>query len=238
MSRHYVLIPAAGSGSRMGSERPKQYLPLAGKPMIAHTVQAFQQSARIEAIYVVLSSDDTDWEACVSTTHLNPSAVPVHVLRCGGATRAETVLNGLEKMPVKAEDWVLVHDAARPGITLEMLNRLLDTLQDDPVGGLLAIPLADTLKRADKHQRVEKTEPRESLWQAQTPQMFRHAMLKQALTQAGGLPTDEAQAIEALGHAPKLVMGGLLNLKVTYPQDLVLMETLLQAAVAKESNLI
>ena len=148
-----------------------------------------------------------------------------------GATRAATVLNGLQAMQddVDENDWVLVHDAARPGLNQALLDRLLDSLQADSVGGLLAIPLADTLKRADTENRVANTEPRESLWQAQTPQMFRYAMLKEALERAAGAPTDEAQAIEALGYKPKLVPGELRNLKVTYPQDLAIAEAILNA---------
>ena len=226
MASFHVIIPAAGSGSRMGSELPKQYLPLLGRPLIARTLSVFSASPRIASVHVVLSADDADWQ------RLMPSLdTKVNVMRCGGETRAATVLNGLEALAgrVGADDWVLVHDAARPGLNQALLDRLLDTLQEDAVGGLLAIPLADTLKRADAECRVEKTEPRESLWQAQTPQMFRYGLLRQALQAAGGAPTDEAQAIEAMGLRPRLVPGELRNLKVTYPQDLAMAEAILAA---------
>jgi 2-C-methyl-D-erythritol 4-phosphate cytidylyltransferase len=139
---------------------------------------------------------------------------------------------------VREDDWILVHDAARPCLSLQLLDRLLDTLAGDAVGGLLAIPLADTLKRADAAQRVAVTEPRESLWQAQTPQMFRYSLLRRALEASGDQPTDEAQAVEALGCSPRLVPGELRNLKITYPHDLALAEAILNAdrALAKETT--
>jgi len=225
MAKFHVLIPAAGSGSRMGSGIPKQYLPLFGLPLVAHSLRLFAENSRIDSVNIVLSAEDAEWQKL----GIEPNKkITVH--RCGGETRAATVLNGLEQMNNAADDdWVLVHDAARPGLTQELLNRLLDDLQDDPVGGLLAIPLADTLKRADAAQRVARTEPRENLWQAQTPQMFRYAMLKKALQAGGTVPTDEAQAIEALGYKPKLVLGDLRNLKITYARDLALVEAILNA---------
>lgn len=226
MSKFHVIIPAAGFGSRMGSEIPKQYLPLAGRPVINWTLQVFADCPRIDSVTLVLSADDTLWDAVG-----NPAGDKLQVQRCGGTTRAASVLNGLKAIEdqVAADDWILVHDAARPGLTIKLLNQLLNTLQDDPVGGLLAIPVADTLKRADSEQRVASTEPRESLWRAQTPQMFRFALLKRALETAGDAPTDEAQAVEALGLKPRLVAGELHNLKITYPQDLALAEAIFKA---------
>ena len=135
-----------------------------------------------------------------------------------------------------ADDWVLVHDAARPGLTHQMLDRLLSELEHDPVGGLLALPLADTLKQSDAFNHVAKTIPRAQLWQAQTPQMFRYGLLKQALTSYNGQSTDEAEAVEALGLQPKLVQGELRNLKVTYPQDLALLEALLLSENHQETR--
>ncbi len=208
----------------MGSEMPKQYLPLLGKPLIHHTLSVFTSHPRIDRIFVVLSPGDTDWMPPVGTDKLT-------VLRCGGATRAETVLNGLEAMAdvVDAQDWVLVHDAARPCLSQVLLDRLLDQLAQDLVGGLLAVPVADTLKRADAAGRVACTESREGLWRAQTPQMFRHGMLRAALQAMGtDIPTDEAQAIEHLGHAPRLVLGDGQNLKVTYPEDLLIAARILR----------
>lgn len=235
MPNFHVIIPAAGFGSRMGSEIPKQYLPLAGRPLIHHTLDVFAACPRISSITLVLSPDDNLWDAVGLSFSNKALDLKLKVQRCGGATRAATVLNGLQSMQgqAAADDWILVHDAARPGLTVAVLNRLLDALQNDPVGGLLAIPLADTLKRADREQRVANTEPRESLWQAQTPQMFRYGMLKRALEGAGGAPTDEAQAIEALGLKPKLVPGELRNLKITYAQDLALVEAILNADLDK-----
>jgi 2-C-methyl-D-erythritol 4-phosphate cytidylyltransferase len=208
----------------MGAEIPKQYLSLLGVPLILHSLRVFAAHPRIDSIHVVLSADDVFWQRVEPDVD---EKVIVH--RCGGETRARTVLNGLERMGDAADDdWVLVHDAARPGLSPQLLDSLLDTLQDDPVGGLLATPLADTLKRADAAQRVARTEPREQLWQAQTPQMFRYAMLRQALNAAGAAPTDEAQAVEALGYQPKLVLGDLRNLKITYARDLELVEAMLK----------
>jgi 2-C-methyl-D-erythritol 4-phosphate cytidylyltransferase len=226
MVNFHVIIPAAGSGSRMGSELPKQYLPLLGLPLIAHPLAVFSASSRIASINIVLNADDDHWQQLMPRV-----GAKVNVLRCGGKTRAATVLNGLNAIEEKVgtEDWVLVHDAARPGLNAALLDRLLDELENDPVGGLLAIPLADTLKRGNALNRVEKTEPRESLWQAQTPQMFRYGLLREALQKSGDQPTDEAQAIEALGYQAKLVAGELRNLKITYPQDLAIAEAILDA---------
>ncbi len=225
-AQFHVLIPAAGAGSRMRNETPKQYLPLHGRPLIEYALRVFLASPRIRSVTVILSKDDNYWDNHLSGFTLDAR---LNAVRCGGTTRSETVLNGLLSMEaaIGAEDWVLVHDAARPGLTVNLLDKLLDALQDDAVGGLLAIPLADTLKRAGPGERVAATESREGLWQAQTPQMFRVGLLKRALIKAGGKPTDEAQAVEALGHKPKLVAGELRNLKITYPEDLLLAEAIL-----------
>ncbi|MES2181040.1 MAG: 2-C-methyl-D-erythritol 4-phosphate cytidylyltransferase [Pseudomonadota bacterium] len=226
MARFHVIIPAAGSGSRMGTELPKQYLSLHGKPLIQHVIQVFELSTRINSIHIILNQADAHWH----NTHPHVSS-KMQVHHCGGESRAATVLNGLNAIAsqVKEDDWVLVHDAARPGLSNLLLNQLLSTLEDDTVGGLLALPLADTLKRADDTRHVSATVPRNDLWQAQTPQMFRYAVLKKALTDFNGNPTDEAEAIEALGLKPKLVTGELRNLKVTYPQDLAVLSALLSA---------
>ncbi len=224
MARFHVIIPAAGSGSRMGAETPKQYLSLQGKPLIQHVIEVFDLASEISSINVILSADDIYWRS----TYLNArSKVQVHY--CGGDTRSITVLNGLMAIEaqVAASDWILVHDAARPGLTHQLLNHFLQTLEHDEIGGLLALPLADTLKRADSEQRVSATVPRTDLWQAQTPQMFKYAKLKEALTKFNGAPTDEAEAIEALGLKPKLVTGELRNLKVTYPRDLAVLSALM-----------
>ncbi len=226
MARFHVIIPAAGSGSRMGAETPKQYLSLHGKRLIQYVIKVFDQSTKINSIHIILNSEDGHWH----TANIGLSN-KIHVHNCGGETRAATVLNGLNAMreQVQDNDWILVHDAARPGLSHLLLSQLLNTLEDDEVGGLLAMPLADTLKRSDQHQRVAETIPRNDLWQAQTPQMFRYATLIKALEEFEGTPTDEAEAIEALGLKPKLVTGELRNLKVTYPQDLAVLSALLNA---------
>ena len=225
MPRHYAIVPAAGSGARFGSEVPKQYLPLAGLPLIHHTLAALCACPRIDRVWVVLSPGDGwwgdyDWSAL---------GAKLEVVFCGGATRAATVGNGLAAAAgvVADDDWVLVHDAARPCLSQAMLDALCDELAGDPVGGLLAVPVADTLKRADGRQRVVATEPRDALWQAQTPQMFRYRLLCDALAASGAL-TDEAGAVEAAGFSPRLVRADASNLKVTYPADLRLAELILQ----------
>ena len=215
----------------MANVLPKQYLQLAGKPMISHVIQVFFNNPRIASIHLALSPEDEFWR----TLTLEPaSKLKLHYT--GGESRSETVLNTLQAIDVAEGDWILVHDAARPGLSAALLNVLLDTLENDEVGGLLAMPVADTLKKSDELNRAEKTISRQNLWQAQTPQMFKYGVLKHALQAAvvktnGHAPsrpdfTDEAEAIEALGLQPKLVQGELRNLKITYPQDLEMLEAL------------
>lgn len=227
----YALIPAAGTGSRMGGETPKQYTPLNSIPLIAHALIVLAREPRISKLFVAISPNDVWW----GNYEWKGWEDRLRVLRCGGATRAETVLNGLEAMSAVCaeDDWVLVHDAARPCLPSETLERLLDEVADDPVGGLLAVPVADTLKRAgaavgDTAVRVEETVTRAGLWQAQTPQMFRHGKLREALLTAGSDMTDEASAIERLGLHPRLIESDARNLKVTYPQDLRLASLILE----------
>ena len=225
MPRYFAIVPAAGSGSRFGAEKPKQYLNLLARPLIYHALAALVGCPGIERVWVVLSPDDEEWDR----HDWSALGHKLETLRCGGATRADSVGNGLKAAAMVAaeDDWVLVHDAARPCLSREMLDTLLSELADDPVGGILAVPVADTLKRADPEQRVAATEPRDGLWQAQTPQMFRYGMLRDALEQCRTV-TDEAGAIEALGHKPKLVRGEATNLKVTYPADLALAAMILR----------
>ena len=226
---YFALVPAAGGGARLGGDCPKQYQPLAGQPLIRHALATLAAVPAIARIFVVLSPDDQYWDGF----DWGDLMQRLTVLRCGGATRAASVANGLKAMvapdsPVAAEDWVLVHDAARACLTPAHVEKLLAEVGDDPVGGLLAVPLADTLKRADAQGcRVAATVPREGLWQAQTPQMFRYAQLVDALEHAPSV-TDEASAIEALGLHPRLVEADATNLKVTYPLDLQLAEWILQ----------
>lgn len=226
-SRYYALVPAAGVGARLGAGFPKQYLPLAGKPMLLHVIETFAASSAIAHCFVVVSAEDAYIDEVIAAS--SGLAGRVTVLRHGGATRHESVLNGLQhiRAQVGDEDWVLVHDAARPGLNDALIGKLIDALREDPVGGLLALPVVDTLKRSGADARVAETVPRTGLWGAQTPQMFRYALLRRALEEVQEV-TDEASAIEALGLAPKLVEGSVRNFKVTLPQDIALAELLLK----------
>lgn len=222
-SRLYALVPCAGVGERAGASGPKQYAPLAGRSLVAHTLAALAQVARLRAMLVVLSPTDAHFER-------HAPHFAGWVSRRGGASRAQTVANGLEELCARGarpHDWVLVHDAARCLVRAEWIDALIDACLGDLVGGLLALPLADTLK-AERDGRVMATIDRHAKWQAQTPQMFRLGALSEALAHAGAAVTDESSAMEALGHAPKLVPGSLENLKVTYPADFDLAERLLR----------
>jgi len=222
--RHFAIVPAAGSGTRMASELPKQYLPLLGQPLIRHSLSTLCAAPEIDKVFVVLSVGDAQWGRH-DWSALGPKLVP---LFCGGATRADSVLAGLRAIAAEAaqSDWVLVHDAARPCLASWHIDKLIRELAHDEVGGLLAVPVADTLKRADSHRHVAATVARDSLWQAQTPQMFRYVMLRRALESAHNV-TDEASAVEAAGLRPRLIEGDATNLKVTYPLDLHLAEWIL-----------
>jgi len=230
--RCYALVPCAGSGSRAGTLQPKQYEALAGQPVVAHTLAALGRVQRLAATLVVLAPDDDQFEDAV------PGFVGERgwVARCGGASRAESVANGLAELRARGaqpHDWVLVHDAARCLLRAAWVDRLIDACADDEVGGLLALPLADTLKQADGaagQERATATIDRSAKWAAQTPQMFRLGLLEPALRGAGAGVTDEASAVEALGHAPKLVRGEMENLKLTWPADFALAERLLATA--------
>jgi len=223
MSEFHALVPAAGFGARMGNELPKQYLDLAGRPMIWHALSTLCANSNIKTVFVVLAPGD-EYFARYDWSHCEGKLAPLY---CGGATRAESVANGLLGSGLEADDWVLVHDAARPCLTQHLLSRMIAELRNDAVGGILAVPVADTLKRADSKQRIAHTEPREGLWQAQTPQMFRAGLLAEALARCNTV-TDEASAIEAMGLQPKLVGSDSSNFKVTYPQDIELAELLLK----------
>lgn len=222
--RLYALVPCAGTGARAGAAQPKQYVALAGRPVVAHTLEALSRVQGLSGLLVVLAPDDTRFEDAVPGFQ-GPGR---WLARSGGATRAESVSAGLVALRAHGaacEDWVLVHDAARCLLQPAWVERLIDACRDDPVGGLLALPLADTLKEAEG-ERVRTTVPRAGKWAAQTPQMFRLGLLEQALRN-GQAVTDESGAIEALGLAPRLVTGELENLKVTFPADFALAERLL-----------
>jgi len=221
--RYIALIPAAGRGTRLGAgEVPKQYLPLGSRTMLEHSIAAVLADARIDRLFVVVAPADTRWQA------LPVDDERVEFLPVGGASRAESVRNGLIAIAGRTadDDRVLVHDAARPCLTAEQLARLIDEVGADDAGGLLAVPLADTLKRGEDG-RVGITLPRAGLWCAQTPQMFRVASLRAALSGPLDALTDEASAMERAGHAPKLVPGGASNLKVTTADDIVLARAIL-----------
>lgn len=226
MSRFFAIVPAAGGGSRMGAERPKQYLDLLGRPMIWHALAALVQVPRLAVVYVVLAPEDLWWDRF----DWSDFGERLQVLRMGGATRAMSVSNALGALAqqISPQDWVLVHDAARACVQAEHVDCMLDVLQADPVGGLLAVPVADTLKRQTGDGRVECTVARDGLWQAQTPQMFRYNLLVRALAESADV-TDEAGAIEALGLVPRLVAAEASNFKITYPQDLALAAHILLA---------
>ena len=228
-ARRLAVVPAAGSGSRFGQAIPKQYTLLAGQPLLAHTLAVLCTEPRIDQVWVVISPDD-DWFEPFGFAQQAWAQSKLRVLRQGGATRAESVRNGLAALDAQPDDWVLVHDAARCCLLAEALARLIDELDADPCGGLLALPVADTLKRQDSDSRVAVTVPRDGLWQAQTPQMFRHGLLSQALAISSSADiTDEASAIERLGLCPRLVRGDASNFKVTYAQDIRLAAALLSA---------
>jgi 2-C-methyl-D-erythritol 4-phosphate cytidylyltransferase len=225
--RYFALIPAAGVGARMGASMPKQYARVAGKPILRHVLDTFAETEAITHTFAVVSGNDAYIEEVMRD---GPAlAGRVTIVRDGGASRRESVLNGLLAMrPQVADDeWVLVHDAARPGLTRDLIARLITSLQDDEVGGLLALPIVDTLKRSDSNGRSSATMSRERLWAAQTPQMFRYGLLRKALEGTVDV-TDEAGAIEALGLSPRLIAGSARNMKVTLPDDLALAELYLK----------
>jgi len=229
VTRHVALIPAAGVGARMAAGSPKQYLPIGAKPMLRHTVDAFLSSLLIAHTYVVVSADDPFIDAVLPDASDGTSRVTV--LRCGGATRMESIRNGLHavRAALADTDHVLVHDAARPGLNAALIERLITETGDHPAGGLLALPVVDTVKRRGDDGIA--TVSRANLWLAQTPQMFSYALLCRALDAATdpAAITDDASAVEALGLAPRLVEGHPRNLKVTLPSDIRIAEMYLAA---------
>ncbi len=219
MARLWAVVPAAGRGTRFGGELPKQYLPVEGAPLIAHTLAALFAHDAVEGAVVPVSENDADWPRWTEF-----AGKPV--LACvGGASRAASVLAGLHALPddVRPDDFVLVHDAARPNLSLADLTQLLERGRNDPVGAILAAPVRDTLKRAGDDGGIDATEPRERLWRAFTPQLFRRLQLTRALESAttdGVEVTDEAMAMERQGLRPLLVEGSESNFKITTPADL------------------
>lgn len=228
-ARFWALIPCAGSGSRSGADGPKQYQPLAGQPLVIHTLSAFAKVTRIDQIAVVVAPDDD---------FLDSSSAIVLIAACGGPTRASSVFNGLIYLlecGAAPDDWVLVHDAARCLVTPDQINALIDACAGDEVGGLLALKLPDTLK-SELGGRVASTLDRSDKWLAQTPQMFRLGALADALQQAGDQVTDESSAMEFMGLKPLLVPGSAQNFKVTYPEDFALAEAVLKARMSSPTR--
>jgi 2-C-methyl-D-erythritol 4-phosphate cytidylyltransferase len=225
--RRWAIVPAAGQGARFGATVPKQYTPLLQRPLLSWTLAALLAEPRLDGIVVALAPDDDRWATL-------PEMGEARVRRCeGGGCREESVANGLEALAREAQetDWVLVHDAARPCLRRADLGLLLDTLDTEPVGGLLALPVSDTLKRDDGTGRAVETVPRAALWRALTPQMFRYGLLRRALSlclERGRTVTDEASAIESLGLRPRLLRGHADNIKVTNPEDAALAEAILR----------
>ena len=223
-----VVVPAAGTGRRMASNTPKQYLPLADKTVIEHTLDALFACSRITSIVVAVAADDDIWPAIAERYRQRPLESVT-----GGDERCHSVLNALEHLSHTGLDdnWVLVHDAARPCVRSADIDHLIDTLAGDTTGGLLGVPVADTMKQVDAAARVEQTVTREGLWHALTPQMFRLDLLRDALQQAQAndrLVTDEAAAMELAGHRPRMVQGHRDNIKITLPADLALAAFYLQ----------
>lgn len=224
LPQFWTVIPAAGIGSRMRADRPKQYLRLTGRTVIEHTLDCFLSHPQLKGLVVSLAGDDPYWSdlRCANDLRIQRAN--------GGSERADSVLAGLRRLTelgARDEEWVLVHDAARPNLSREDLDRLLAELADDPIGGLLAVPARDTLKRAGGNGRVQETIDRSVIWQAFTPQMFRLGALRDALAgalDAGAAVTDEASALEWAGYSPRLIEGRADNLKITRPEDLQWLE--------------
>jgi len=239
MSRRYALVPAAGGGARSGQPLPKQYHAILGRPVLAHTLDRLADGLALDGVFVAIAADDRRYATAIGR---RPGVEP---LPCGGPTRAATVANALAilKSRCRADDWILVHDAARPCVPVETLRELVEALENDPVGGLTAVPVADTLKRGDGDAgpRVVRTEPRDALWQAQTPQMFRFGVLSRAYAEGDAADaTDDSLVVERLAARgacgmPRLVAGSRANLKITWPEDFGLAAAIL-AAQAKERS--
>ncbi len=228
--RYHIIIPAAGNGFRYGTPVPKQYLSLAGKPVLQHAIDRMGLSFPGSTISVVLAPDDRWFEVSIAKRD------NVQALRLGGEAREQTVRNAIDALPgVANDDWIVVHDAVRPCIDPAAALRLKAEVGADPVGGLLAIPVSDTLKVVDSDGRALRSMPRESVWRALTPQMFRYEVLRRALSRAGiDAWTDEAGAVEALGLQPRIVLGSGSNVKITYPGDLDLAAAVLSRQEACE----
>jgi len=225
----WAIVPAAGAGKRMGADTPKQYLPLGDKTVLEHTLDTLLSCQRLAGLILVLSPDDERW----AELQHHYTRQPLETVT-GGTERGHSVLNGLDYLATRVgnDDWALVHDAARPCVRLEDIERLITTLEGTSEGGLLGVPVADTMKRVDENECISGTVDRAGLWHAYTPQMFRVGVLHAALQQAidkGQQVTDEANAMELAGYRPRMVLGSRDNIKITVPSDLALAAFYLQA---------
>lgn len=225
-SRYWLIVPAAGIGARMNADVPKQYLPLSGKTVIEHTLTRLLQLPYIQQCVVALHAQDRIWKSLAVSEETRITTVQ------GGGERSDSVLNALQSLTfADHNDWVLVHDAARPCIALSSVNDLCAAVHDHAVGGILGVPVSDTLKSVDPKQQIISTVDRRHLWQAQTPQMFRYGVLRRSLESAaqnGKSITDEASAVEACGHSAIMVAGRSDNIKITRPEDLLFAQWILQ----------
>jgi len=224
---YWIIVPAAGVGARMGAGIPKQYLTIDSKTILEYTLERLLQLPQLASLYLALNLDDSYWPSLTLAKH------PALKIITGGNERCDSVLNGLHALQDEAHshDWVLVHDAARPCVMLESIMNLIEQVKDHSVGGILGVPVSDTLKRVDQSQTIQHTVDRTVLWQAQTPQMFRYGLLRDCLQKAlaeGKTITDEASAIEAYGYQPLIVQGRSDNIKITRPEDLAIAKLILQ----------
>ena len=227
MSKVWAIIPAAGLGQRMNSERPKQYILINDEPILAHTLHAICQVPQVEQVVVALHPDDQYWPTQINLSYTNITTTQ------GGEFRAQSVLNAIQLLSAQAnaQDWLLVHDAVRPCITAKTINAMLIQLEDHPIGGLLGVPVRDTLKAVDAQGNTTQTVSRAGLWHALTPQVFRFGLLQAALTtliEDDFEITDDASAIEKMGHSPKMIQGSYDNIKITWPEDLATASAWLQ----------
>lgn len=234
MSKIHVIIPAAGSGSRMSQDVPKQFTSFHGKTLIEWVDFIFSNVSVVDTISIAFNLDEknnvenSDYKFSHKTK----------IYYCGGRTRSETVLNTLNSIKNLASDsdWILVHDAARVGITESFINEFIRCISKDDVGGIVALPSIDTIKKVDQSRKIIKTEDRNILWLAQTPQMFKYKTLIKALKNFKGTPTDESEAIEALGLNPAVYKGLITNFKITYPEDLINMNQVFSTIIKENIN--
>ena len=234
MSKIHVIIPAAGSGSRMGQEIPKQFSSFHGKTLIEWVDFIFSNVSAVDTISIAFNSHERNNVENSNYTFSHKTKI----YYSGGNSRSETVLNTLELMEsfTSDDDWALVHDSARVGITESFINSFIKEVTQDNVGGIVAIPSVDTIKKVNQSKKIIKTEDRDTLWLAQTPQMFKYNKLVEALKKFNGIPTDEAEAIESLGLKPIVYKGLITNFKITYPEDLINMNQIFSTIIKGKVN--